>query len=173
VSASRRSAGFTLLELVIVICLVGIFAAVALDRFFRYQEIAEKTAMEATLGAMRSGLTLQVAARIPRGGFAALEGLAEENPVDWLAKAPPGYLGALHDPAPGKIPSGSWYFDLKNNELVYTPQRTRYLVPDTGEANGIHFRVVLRIAQNDRSGVRELAELDLRPTRPVRWSPEF
>jgi prepilin-type N-terminal cleavage/methylation domain-containing protein len=56
-------AGFTLFELIVVICLVGIFAAVALDRLLRYQEIAEKTAMQSTIGALRSAQTLQAAAR--------------------------------------------------------------------------------------------------------------
>jgi general secretion pathway protein G len=72
--ALMRHGGFTLLELIIVVCLVAIFASVALDRLLRYQEIAEKTAMQATVGALRSAQALQVAARIMSGGLQAVGG---------------------------------------------------------------------------------------------------
>ncbi len=171
--ASRLRAGFTLLELVIVVSLVGILASVALERFLRYQEIAEKTTMQATVAAMQSGLTLQIAVRIARGGMALLAGLDQENPVDWLAKPPQGYLGALYDPAPSQVPKGSWYFDLKNKTLVYTPERTRFLTPNRATGDAIAFRVIVRVVEKGSSGVGELAELDIRPVEPIRWLPEF
>ena len=42
---SRRQAGFTLLELVIVVCVVGVSATFVMDRLWRYQEMAEKAAI--------------------------------------------------------------------------------------------------------------------------------
>jgi prepilin-type N-terminal cleavage/methylation domain-containing protein len=54
--AHRRSGGFTLIELIIVICLVAVFMAVALDRLRRYQESAEKSMVELTVASMQSGL---------------------------------------------------------------------------------------------------------------------
>jgi general secretion pathway protein G len=170
---SARRAGFTLLELVVVICLVGILASVALERLLRYQEIAEKTAMEATIGALRSAQTLQVASRILSGGLASVAKLAEENPIEWLASPPPGYLGALYDPPIAEVPKASWYFDLKTTELVYRPQRTRFLTPAPQGNERIHFRVVVRLESGEGSAVRGLSELTIRPVAPGRWLPEF
>jgi hypothetical protein len=150
---------------------VGIFASVALERLLRYQEIAEKTAMEANIGALRSAQALQVAARIVHGGVSAVAGLADENPIKWLADPPPGYRGALHDPAQAVVPPGSWYFDLKNKELVYRPQRTRFFAPHVSGDDRIRFKVIVRLAHSARGG--EVSELGIRPVAPIRWSPEF
>ena len=166
--------GFTLLELVVVICLIGIFASVALDRMLRYQEIAEKTAMDSTIGALKSAETLQVAAHITGGGLASVAKLAEENPIDWLAAPPAGYLGALQDPGGANIPGGSWYFDIKNKELVYVPQRTRFLTPAPDGSLRVRFRVVVKLVRTGDDGpIIGLTELDVRPVFPVRWSPSF
>jgi prepilin-type N-terminal cleavage/methylation domain-containing protein len=173
-SPRRGAAGFTLLELTVVICLVGIFAAVALDRLLRYQEIAEKAAMEATIGAMRSGEALQASARILHGGLSSVLALAEENPVDWLAAPPAGYRGALYDPGPADVPGGSWYFDLKNKELVYVPQRTRYLLPTVNGTPGIRYKVIVTIVGvNSRAAANSLSELDLRAVSNNVWTPEY
>lgn len=170
----RRAAaevGFTLLELVVVICLVGIFASVALDRLLRYQEIAEKATMDATIGALRSAEALQVAARITTGGFASVAELADENPIDWLAAPPAGYAGAFDNPAALSLPPGSWYFDNRNKELVYIPERTRFFVPAPGESDRIRFKVIVRLSTHGR--VRGIAELDVRSLFRGQWSPAF
>jgi prepilin-type N-terminal cleavage/methylation domain-containing protein len=163
--------GFTLLELVVVACLVGIFATVALDRLLRYQEVAEKTAMEATIGAIRSAQTLQLASRILHGGLASVPGMEEQNPIDWLAQPPAAYLGTLQDPSVAEIPKGSWYFDLKNKELVYRPQHTRYLLPGPDGTDRIRFKVVARLLPG--TPTEGVADLDVRPISPLRWSPGF
>ena len=168
---AAAAVGFTLLELVVVICLVGIFASVALDRLLRYQEIAEKAAMDATIGALRSAEALQVAARITTGGLASVAALADENPIDWLAAPPAGYAGVLRDSAASSLPGGSWYFDNGNKELVYIPQRTRFFAPAPGDANRIRFKVIVRIIQKRHGG--ELSELDVRSLFQGQWSPAF
>ncbi len=168
------SSGFTLFELVVVICLIAIFASVALDRFLRYQEIAERAAMDSTIGSLRSAEALQASARILHGGLASVLELADENPVDWLAAPPPGYQGAFHDPQAAHPPKGSWYFDLRNKELVYRPQRTRYFIPGPDGDDQIRFKVIVKVASGTGPGAaRSLSELDVRPTAPIRWNPGF
>lgn len=168
-----RGRGFTLFELIVVICLVAVLAAVLLDRLLRYQEIAEKTAMESTIGALRSAQALQLSARILHGGLPAAAALAEENPIDWLAAPPSGYLGGLWDAS--SVPPGSWYFDMKNKELVYRPQRTRFFHPGPDGGDRIRFEVVVRIVQPAPGGFRpaEVSELTIRPLTSINWSPEF
>jgi len=174
VTRKRSGAGFTLLELVVVICLVAIFASVALDRFLRYQEIAEKAAMEATVGAMRSAAALQASARILHGGLDSVLLLADENPIEWLATPPPGYRGALYEAGTAGIPRGSWFFDLQKKELVYLPQRTKFFTPAPDGRLEVHYKVIVKISKGEpRTAANALSELDVRLTSPLSWAPEF
>jgi prepilin-type N-terminal cleavage/methylation domain-containing protein len=165
--------GFTLLELAVVVCLVGIFAAVALDRFLRYQEIAEKAAMEATIGALRSAEAMQASARILRHGVMSVASLAEENPIDWLAAHPAGYRGALYDPGEADAAAGSWYFDLRNKELVYVPERSRFFTPGPDGRRQIRFRAIATVERDPRAGTWVLSELDVRRVSQGIWAPGF
>ena len=51
--------GFTLIELVIVIVLLGILAVIAITRFVDFRKDAERAAEEATVGAIQSGINIQ------------------------------------------------------------------------------------------------------------------
>ena len=172
--AGLRHRGWTLLEVIVVVCLVGILASLALERMLRYQELAEKTAMEGTLGALRSALALQATARIMHGRFDAVGALAEEDPMSWLADRPIDYIGARHGPTLAELPKGSWCFDLDRKELIYRPLRTRFFSASPGAGDWIRFKVVVRLAGpgKDRP-FREISELGIHPTSAVQWSPEF
>jgi type II secretory pathway pseudopilin PulG len=116
----RRFTGFTLLELVVVACVVSVLAVMLLNRVQFYQRMAEKTAMEQTAGAIRSALNLHVAALIAKSRMDALPELAKQNPMDWLAQKPANYAGEYFgDKARDSVVSGQWYFDLKDRNLVY------------------------------------------------------
>lgn len=68
---SRRIPGFTLVELVIVIVVLGILATVAVPKFFDFTTDAKKAACEASLGAVRSAIANSYAySATPAGGGA-------------------------------------------------------------------------------------------------------
>lgn len=172
----RPARGFSLLELIVVVCLVAVLATVLLDRLLRYQELAEKTAMEQTVGVLRSALALQFAGQVAVGGLDAAKGLARQNPMDWLAERPSNYIGALYDPGEADVAKGSWYFDRQNGHLVYRPRLTRFFVPGPDGKAQVRFRLRIVIGPGatvlGRAGLAEASELRIVADPPYSWTPE-
>ena len=166
--------GFTLIELVLVVLLVGTLAAYLYKQVSYYQERAELVAMEQTAGAFRSGLQYRVAAYLVSRHPDELVQLSRENPVNWLADKPSNYAGAFFGEPPTEVKAGDWYYDLQNNTMVYLVRQKQYFVPGV-EGFRIRFRArvdygPLRGADGrplgDSKGVRAV---EFQPVEPYRW----
>lgn len=116
---AHRQGGFTLLELMVVACVVAVLATVLLNRMRFYQKMAEKTAVEQTVGVLQSALQLRVASLIVNNRLDEASELVQQNPMLWLAQKPNNYGGEYFDQLPEGDVSGRWYFDLKERTLVY------------------------------------------------------
>ncbi len=127
----KAQRGFTLLELITVVCIVAILAGMFLSRIPYYQEQAEKTVMEQTAGAIQSALVMRYGSLMTHGATTAknLSALATDNPIGWLQQKPKNYAGEFYDPTPKTVPPGSWLFDLKSHELIYVLDRSEYFTP--------------------------------------------
>ena len=111
--------GFSLLELVIVIVLIGVLLAVAIERLLVIKARAELTAMEQVVGNIRSGVTIRVAELMVKGRAAEVARMAGSNPMLVLAERPQNYLGELFAPEPASLAPGNWYFDSRDGVLCY------------------------------------------------------
>jgi prepilin-type N-terminal cleavage/methylation domain-containing protein len=171
---NRSPHGFTLFELIIVIILVAVFSGILLKRFQVYQEMAEKTAMEQTAGAVRSALTIQVAGLIARGRVEDIPKLVAVNPMTLLTESQKNYVGEYYNVERADIPTGSWYFDLKRRHLVYVVRNGTHFVSDENGAKEVRYRV--KLVYNDwfnGAGIRidkqDVAGLVLETVRPYSW----
>lgn len=72
----RKVSGFTIIELVVVITILGILSAIALPRFFDIQNDARAASAAGTAGAAASGSAINFGARLARG---TMTGLATVN----------------------------------------------------------------------------------------------
>ena len=71
---SKGSSGFTLIELVMVIAIIGILSSIALPKFFDLQTSAKIAATKGNLGALRSVLAIKYAMSATGGGAASFPG---------------------------------------------------------------------------------------------------
>ena len=164
----RGLLGFTLFELTVCVMIIGVLAAVLLNRLAYYQELAEKAAMESTARLIKTGLQIHLAELIITNRQSEAGVLEREDPMQWLEKRPDNYAGAFHgDPRPG-----AWYFDERERQLVYVVNTGSRL--DLGGETGmkqVRYRArLLRDRVRTAGGaVESVTGVALMPVLPYRW----
>ncbi|MBE0596749.1 MAG: prepilin-type N-terminal cleavage/methylation domain-containing protein [Desulfuromonadales bacterium] len=170
-SPARGNSGFTLIELVVVITIVGVLFLAAIDKYLDLLVDVERTSMEQTLGILRSAVSLQMAGHIVRGEMAAAEAMAGTNPMNYLSELPKNYLGELDGPDPATIEEGWWYFDRQAGELVYRVSHHAWFeTPQAGPVRA-RFRIDALLEQVAPAEPTRTAfvGLTLRPAESYRW----
>jgi prepilin-type N-terminal cleavage/methylation domain-containing protein len=164
-----RTRGFTLIELLIVISIVAVLFGVALERLLRYQEMGERAALEQNVAAMNTALSMKFASYVVRGRPSAIENEVGKNPIGLLARSPENYLGELYSPDIKSLPRGSWYFDVASHDLVYLPNRRRYLSSGDGPPDALRFRVAVTQVRNEPGEPREIPQPFIAANPPFKW----
>ena len=85
--------GFTLIELIIVMVILGIMAAVAVPRYLDSISNAEKAAEDAVISSIKAGLTQYANNSLVESGRATWP----DNPFDALSEKPAGYSTDVTD----------------------------------------------------------------------------
>ncbi len=171
-----RTGGFTLFELIVVIVLVAILSGMLLRRFINYQEMAERVAMEQTAGAVRSALTIQLAGLIARGKLEDAPRLESINPMNFLSEPQKNYVGEFFSVKPGDIPAGSWYYDLKSRQLVYTVQHDAHFTSSKKGEKAVRYKVSLVYNDNlfvpagNAASQKEIGGVTLKVIYPYTWN---
>ena len=90
---TTRKNGFTLIELIIVMVILGIMAAVAVPRYLDSISNAEKSAEDAVISSIRAGLTQYANNSLYETGRAEWP----TNPFDALSEKPAGFTADSSD----------------------------------------------------------------------------
>ncbi len=162
--------GFTMLELVVVVVIVGIIFLVALNRLMTLQMDAERVTMEMQIGSLRSALGLQTAKYLVRNQPKELAKLVFVNPIEHLVDQPKNYLGELNNPDPAQVQGGFWYFNAEKKILVYRVKNELFFSSGQPGPSQAEFRVlpVLDDKGGSEKGVR-IVGLQLAEKAPYKW----
>ena len=175
---SANASGFSLLELVIVIVLISVLLAVAIDRLLAMKAMAERSAVDQVVGTIRSGITIRLAELAMRNKLSDATSLAGANPMLVLSERPQNYLGELFAPNPASLPPGNWYFDTRDGVLCYLVESADYFqseLPGPARARFSIQPVYEDVNRNGRydAGVDSLRGFRLAALEPYSWSVRF
>ena len=151
-----KNKGFSLLELVIVLTMIGVLIAIAINKLPAWQAQAERAAVENVAGSLRSALGIKVASFITQGDMAGIRALVGSNPMEQLAEIPGNYAGVKGGAEAAAVEGGQWYFDAVARQLVYRVRNAE--VPGAPGVSGeVRLEVQLVFEDRNRNGYYEAA----------------
>jgi prepilin-type N-terminal cleavage/methylation domain-containing protein len=170
----RAKAGFSLLELLIVLVIISVLLLVAIERLLALRYEAERVTVQSVLGALRSALYIEFAAAAAQGQLARAESAAGTNPMLHLAEKPETYAGEFFGADPALFAPGSWYFDTRERALVYVVRFPEQFVTPLGGPPRARLAVEPDFEDRDRNGRFDpgrdaLRGLKLVPLEPFHW----
>ena len=160
-----KSCGFTLFELIVVICIAGVVATVLAERLLYYQERAEKATLGLVLARTKMALQVRMAELIMTNRQRQVIDLEMENPMKWLEEPPLSYAGEYAQPSQ----PGTWYYSTPEHEMVYVPTNSSYLDVGSAASKELRFRVVVLMEDDLATGGKTPAGVALKPAREYKW----
>ncbi len=152
--------GFTLIELVVIIVVLGILAAVAIPKLFNVTKEAEKSAVASMVSNLESALSIYVAKQFVDG-----QPIVVHNPFDDLANTPSNYLGSQDPVTPANTPNGKWSWRPTGNWIMYNPNSSITGGWNNGGEKFIIYKVETVVENGDTVGLR----LNTTPSYAYSW----
>jgi prepilin-type N-terminal cleavage/methylation domain-containing protein len=112
----RTTSGFTLIELILVVAILGTLAAIALPAYVSMSRQAESASVEYMTGTLSSALNVNAAKLLASG-----QPIAAHNPFDDLIRHPDNYAGAFGDVDLTNCQPGQWAYQTGNAANGYWP----------------------------------------------------
>ena len=173
----KRPQGFSLIELLIVIVVVGLLLTIAVERLLKLRFEAERTMVQSVMTALRGGLYIEFASAATGGRMARLDTAGGINPMALLAEKPDTYAGEFFGADPALFEPGTWYFDTRDRAIVYVVRfPERFVTPLAGPPRA-RLRVEPDYDDLDRNGRFDpgrdpVRGLKLVPVEPFYWKTE-
>lgn len=115
-----RQKGFTLFEMVVVICLIVMLYTLAQQRVSEMPAAAERASFHAVLAQLKAGVNLAMLGSLSRGDWGRLQSMEGANPMEFLLETPANYRGELEASMDlAVLPRASWYYVRSSGELLY------------------------------------------------------
>ena len=115
----RSSQGFTLFEMVVVICVIVILYMVAAQRLSELPAAAERASFYGTLGQIKAGVNFEMISKLTSQKSSELRNLSGANPMAFLLETPNNYRGEQEWVNDRNAQRGGWYYETSSGELVY------------------------------------------------------
>ena len=124
----NKKNGFTLIELIIVMVILGIMAAVAVPRYLDSISNAEESTEDAVISAIKSGLTQYASNSL----FSEGRSIYPVNPFDVLSEKPAGFSGDQNNAdEDGEWTFVSWYSEDSDGQGQRTGRITHQRADNT------------------------------------------
>ncbi|UVW26934.1 hypothetical protein [Massilia sp. H6] len=149
-----RGNGYSLMALAACALVAALLAGLLLARMLEYRALLERAAAMQVVSAARTAMAVRVARLAGHGGQEALEALAQENPVTWLASSPKNYQGEFYRPDAGAIKPGHWYFDRADKTINFL-QSSDTFSPETSKLLKFKVELLRELEPADNQGRNE------------------
>jgi type II secretory pathway pseudopilin PulG len=163
----RKCAGFSQIELAVVIIVFSVLTGSLLERLHHYEALAEKAAFESTLRLVKTGLQIRLAELIITNREGEARTLEQEDPTTWLSEKPATFAGDYREPPE----RGTWYFDSGSRQLIYVVNNGQSLVArESAGMQQLRFQTKLIVAPFGPQSVAKVVGVTLVPVYPYTWS---
>jgi prepilin-type N-terminal cleavage/methylation domain-containing protein len=149
--------GFTLIEVIVIIIIVGLLGAFAIPKYISFAKAAEHGSVDSVIGALKSALNLHSARQILSN-----QPITAYNPFDDASVA--NYVGAFGDVDLNNCPPGSWAYQAGDSGLngnwavvCYRPNSTLTQAFSWG---GVQWIILVESPVQDANGVTVGLSLD-------------